>query len=225
MVTASTNRKPQSQKEYWERTQLTHRRNPAHPVIKSFALSKIRQIRKFVDLDETTRLLDVGAGNGFFSFYLDQICKVTATDLSETMISMNPVKKKMVMDAASLTFEDNSFDVVFACSLLHHVSEPADVIGEMKRVSSKTVILIEPNRTNPLVYLFCLCVREERAALKFSLSYVKELLLKSGLKVVKALSHGIIAPNKTPEFLLPIIRFFDVKIPFLGFDNIFICEK
>jgi len=202
MVSASTNRKPQSQKEYWERIQLTHRRNPAHPVIKSFALSKIRQIRRFVDLDETTRLLEVGAGNGFFSFYLDQICNVTATDLSKTMISMNPVKKKMVMDAASLTFEDNSFEV-----------------------SCKTVVLIEPNRTNPLVYLFCSAVKEERGALKFSLSYVKKLLLKSDLNVIKALSHGIIAPNKMPEFLLPIIRFFDVKIPFLGLDNIFICEK
>jgi len=50
------------QKTFWERDNLNKRRKPSHPVIRTFAESKITEIEKNSDL------LEVGAGNGFFLF-------------------------------------------------------------------------------------------------------------------------------------------------------------
>lgn len=40
----------------------------------------------------------------------------------------------LAMDAAAMTFQDGSFDCVFAHSLLEHLSEPGDVIRQVARV-------------------------------------------------------------------------------------------
>jgi hypothetical protein len=67
-------------------------------------------------------------------------------------------------------------------------------------------------------------VPEERAALKFSLGYLRELLEKNHLRVVEAFSHGFIVPNKTPTFLLPFLKPLDRRNPW-GMTNILIAEK
>lgn len=128
------------------------------------------------------------------------------------------------MNANDLKFEDNSFDVVFCNALLHHVESIAEVIQEMKRVSRKYVIILEPNRNNPLMFLFSLLVKEERKALKFSLSYLTNVISCNGLHVVASFSYGMIVPNKTPTFFLPLVKLFDFKQP-LGMTNFIIAEK
>ena len=215
------------QKDYWERTELYNRRKPTHPVIKSFVNSKIMEIKKYIAISKNTELLEVGAGNGFFSYYFDILCQVTATDFSEVMLKLNPVKNKFLMDATDLKFPDNSFDIVFESCMLHHLNnyDFDRVILEMKRVSKNHLVFVEPNRNNPLVYLFCLAVKEEWPALNFSLCYLRRKLLANGLKVVAAFSHGVITPNKMPNFLLPFVSCFDKRLPFCGMNNIFICDK
>ncbi len=101
------------QKTYWERDTLQARRPPSHPVIQAFATSRLNAIKKYTPLQKSSRVLEVGAGNGFFSYYLDQQCQLLATDYSETMIAMNPARQKRVMDASVLDFQENAFDVVF----------------------------------------------------------------------------------------------------------------
>lgn len=213
------------QKKYWERTDLDKRRRPQHPVIEAFATSRINAIKNRINLEPTQELLDVGAGNGYFSYYFEKIINTTAVDYSEKMINLNPIKNKMVMDAMSLKFPDNKFDVVFESCMLHHVENIDQIISEMKRVSKKYLIIIEPNRNNPLSFLFGLIKKEERKSLKFSLNYLKNKLKKNGIKIISAFSFGAIAPNKTPKIILPFIKKIDVKIPLVGLDNIIICEK
>jgi SAM-dependent methyltransferase len=117
-----------------------------------------------------------------------------------------------------------SFDVVFCHALLHHVEDPGRVLSEMRRVSRKYVVVMEPNRANPLMWLFSALVPEERAALNFSLGYLRDLLEKNRLKVVDAFSHGWIVPNKTPGFLLPLLKPLDIRQPW-GMTNILIAER
>jgi ubiquinone/menaquinone biosynthesis C-methylase UbiE len=140
------------------------------------------------------------------------------------MLQINPVKKTSLMDANDLKFEDNSFDVVFCHALLHHVEDIAKVMQEMKRVSRKYVIILEPNRNNPLMFLFASLVKEERKALKFSLSYLTDIVSRNDLRVVTSFSYGMIVPNKTPTFLLPLVKLFNFKQP-LGMTNFIIAEK
>jgi SAM-dependent methyltransferase len=117
-----------------------------------------------------------------------------------------------------------AFDVVFCHALLHHVEDPGRVLSEMRRVSRKYVVVMEPNRGNPLMWLFSALVREERAALKFSLSYLEDLLEKNQLKVVEAFSHGCMVPNKTPTLLLPLLKTLDFRQPW-GMTNILIATR
>jgi len=212
------------QKDYWEREELSTRRLPQHPVVKEYALSKIREITQHVKLNKDTRLLDVGCGNGFFTYYFDQISDARGVDFSQKMLDLNPVKKTRLMDAADMKLPDDSFDVVFCHALLHHVDDQEKVIREMARVSKKYVIILEPNRNNPLMFLFSAIVPQERAALKFSLGHLRAKVTRCGLTPIASFSHGMLVPNKTPQALLPLIRLINFRQP-LGMTNFVIAVK
>ena len=215
---------PSFQKDYWERKKLTKRRTPEHPVVAAYVLPKIKALSQYVSLTPQTSLLDIGCGNGFFTYHLNKICNVTGVDYSEKMLEMNPVKNKALMDAADLKFEDNSFDISFCRALLHHVEDANQVIQEMKRVTRKYVVILEPNRNNPLKFLFALLVKEEHEALRFSLKFMKDLVQRNNLKIIASFSFGMITPNKTPALLLPFLNLFNFKNPLL-MTNFIIAEK
>ncbi len=187
-------------------------------------MPKVDFIRKHISLNPQTRLLDLGCGNGFFSYYFSQTCEVTGVDFSQKMLAMNPIPQKLAMDAAHLSFQDFAFDVVFCHALLHHVEDMDAVLTEMRRVSRKYVVILEPNRNNPLMYLFSALVPEEHKALKFSMDYLKGKMAQNRLKVRAAGSHGMTVPNKTPTFLLPFVKLLDFQQPF-GMTNILITER
>jgi ubiquinone/menaquinone biosynthesis C-methylase UbiE len=211
------------QKSYWERAILSRRR-PDHPVIAAYVLPKIELIRKTVAMTSATRLLDVGCGNGFFTYYFDKFCDAYGIDASQAMLGMNPVKKILKMDADALAFGDGSFDVVFCHDLLHHVGRADRVVCEMKRVSRKYVVLLESNRNNPFLFLFAALVPEERGCLKSSLSYLTGLAQNQGLRVLESFSYGMVFPNKLPVFMIPLSRCFNFKQP-LGETNFVIAQK
>ena len=212
------------QKKYWERDQLHKRRRFDHPVVKEHVLSKIELLKEYININNDTSLLDVGCGNGFFSVYFDQICNVTAIDYSQKMLDLNPVKNKLQMDANHLEFDDNCFDIVFCQALLHHVEDIDNVIKEMRRVSKKHVVILEPNRNNPLMFLFSLLSKEERKALQFSNKYLRDKVKRNKLRIIDSFAYGMIVPNKVPTILLPVCRLFNFKQP-IGITNIIIAEK
>lgn len=213
------------QKIYWNNNR--ERRKPDHPVIKAFAEPKIRYINESITKTLRSKrlsLLDIGCGNGFFTYYLKKIYNTTALDFSIYMLKKNPCNKKICGSAVSLPFHDNSFDITFCSNLLHHLNNQENAISEMKRISRRYVILSEPNRNNPLMFLFGLLKKEERGTLKFSLEYMKKLTNNTGLKLISGTSMGMILPNKTPEIALPILRKLDSQFPY-AFYNISIAEK
>ncbi len=212
------------QKDYWERENLKKRRDPRHPVIYNYVVPRINLLRSCIDINKETKLLDVGCGNGFFTYYFDKICDTCGVDYSEMLIKANPVDKKIVMDANNLKFGDNSFDIVFANALLHHIDNIDKVLQEMRRVSKKYVIILDANRNHPPLFLFALLVKEERNILKFSLSYLKRKASENGLRVINSFSYGILFPNKTPTFLASLVKWTNFKQPW-GITNFIICEK
>ena len=117
-----------------------------------------------------------------------------------------------------------SFDISFCSNLLHHLGNHERAVMEMTRVSRKYVVLSEPNRNNPLMLLFGLLNKAERGTLKFSLTYMKKVTRSIGLKVISGTNMGLILPNKTPEFLLNLLRAADGEFR-LAFYNMLICEK
>ena len=91
---------------------------------------------------EKLDFLDLGCGTGRFSIPVATTLHhaVTAADISEAMISIAKQKpgaeavKWDIQAATSLTYPDETFDVVFTSHLLHHLPVPADVIAECYRV-------------------------------------------------------------------------------------------
>ena len=212
------------QKEFWERKSLRERRGPDHPAVRAFALPKIKELLKFIKSNKNISLLDVGCGNGFFTKPFSKIFSTKGVDFSEKMISMNPIKGCEVQDADDLREKESSFDIVFCSNLLHHLENPKKAVKGMRRVSRKYVVLSEPNRNNPLMFFFSILKKEERGALKFSLTYLENLCDSNNLKIIHSRTLGAVVPNKTPVWLVPVLRLFD-NIPFLGFYIFIISEK
>jgi ubiquinone/menaquinone biosynthesis C-methylase UbiE len=204
------------QKKFWEDKKRTKRRHPNHPVVKAFVLSKINFIRENINLLKNSTLLDVGCGNGFFTYHLAKFYDVTGLDFSKRMLKINPHRKLVHGDVENLPFDNNSFDVVFCSDLLHHLKTPEKAVKEMKRVAKKYIIISEPNRNNPLSFLFHLIKKGERKALKFTKRYLNKICRKLNLNPIKSFTSGFIYPNKTPniKILLSILKKLEFNQPF-----------
>jgi ubiquinone/menaquinone biosynthesis C-methylase UbiE len=88
------------------------------------------------------RLLDVGAGTGLLTVHIAPLVgHVTCTDIAPEMLEKAQMRLQgydhveyCVQDACALRFEDNSFDVVLCCNVLHQLSNPGAAVREFRRV-------------------------------------------------------------------------------------------
>ena len=93
-----------------------------------------------------TRLLDVGAGPGSITVdFAGVVGHVTATEIDENALSLSRALATSrgltnldfrVEDVHSLSFADDSFDVVHAHQVLQHVGDPVQALREMRRVTA-----------------------------------------------------------------------------------------
>lgn len=210
----------QSTLEYYSQSK---ERLYSHPVIQAFSLPKYQWIKEHLALDGKT-VLDVGSGNGYFAQHFEKDCQLTALDLSANQLQYNPASNKNVGSAYELPYADNSFDIVFTSNLLHHLEEPEKAVKEMQRVSKRYVVISEPNRNNPAIFLGALCIPHERRAAYSSKKFLSKIITNSQLKTVAhTFMGGFVMPNGTPEIMLPLAMA-KSKAPF-SFFQIFICEK
>ena len=120
------------------------------------------------------RVLEVGVGTGINAALYPSDCAVTGIDFSSSMLEKahDRIARKGVrnvrllqMDAQSMTFPDNSFDIVYAPYVISVVSDPVRVVNEMRRVcrpGGKIVILNHFRSRTPVV------ARVERAISPFT---------------------------------------------------------
>lgn len=201
----------------------SNERSYQHPVIQAFSAPKYQWIKQHLALDNKT-VLDVASGNGYFAQHFEKDCQLTALDLSSNQLQYNPASHKKVGSAYELPFADNSFDVVFTSNLLHHLENPAKAIGEMQRVSKRYVVISEPNRNNPMIFLGALCIPHERGAIYSSRKNLSAMIKQQGLRITHhTFLGGFVMPNGTPTFMLPLAMA-TTQAPF-SFFQIFICEK
>ncbi len=211
-------------KSYWERKERF--RHYKHPIVEFFSIQRINEIKKYVDFKEVSYVLDIGGGNGVSSFYYESLFKVKiiAIDRYESMLKFNPVNSKALSDARYLPFKDNSFDLVNIWEVLHHIDNPATVIREAYRVSKKYLVLFEPNRNNPLQFLFSIYDKEHRKVLRYNKKYIKKIVEDSGFSIISYEKVGSLFPNLTPLFIFKIIK----KIHFVnifGISHMIVAKK
>lgn len=210
----------QEQRQYWER-EHGHREYD-HPVVRYFARQRIGFLSNWLDLSKVQCALDVGCGNGFSSYYLkDFVPEIWGIDVSHYMLKRNPfIKTKRFIQASGfrLPFADNSFDMVYAWEALHHISNPALIVEEMRRVSRKYILLAEPNRNHPAQFLFALVDHEHRWVLRYNKRYLIKIAETAGVSVRRIESAGWLFPNVTPVWLMPVIKILPYRFP-LGISN------
>jgi len=220
-----------SQKQYWESEKILRRRTPQHPVIEAFAMPKVQRIVELTspqnpaEHNKNRTLLDVGCGNGYISYYLDQYFDVTCVDFSHSILTICPVEKRVQALATALPFRDNSFDIAFCSNLLHHLDDPVMALKEMARVSNRYVAVLEPNRSNLLMFLFSFMSRNDRALRRFSRKYITGLARNcDGFETIYLAATGSILPNMTPLSLLPVFKKIDM-LPCPRFFNLLVLRK
>ena len=202
------------QRSYWEST--GERRSPLHPVAEAFSRPKLEYARRHMpDLGVAT-VLDVGAGNGYFTWLLDAWGRAVAFDFARAMLRQHPARLRVQGDAVRLPFARGAVDVAFCGNLLHHLPDPTAAVVEMARVARRYVVLVEPSRSNPLMLAFGLLKREERGTVRMHRAELARLLEAAGLELVASTTMGAVLPNKTPLPLLPLARLLDGEGP-LGF--------
>jgi ubiquinone/menaquinone biosynthesis C-methylase UbiE len=136
---------------------------------------------------------------------------VTGLDISPAMLTLNPCNKLVCGSALELPFAEDSFDLVFCANLLHHLDDPGKALGEMVRVSRNCVVLIEPNRNNPILALFLAVVPRERRALKFTARYMTRLVSESLLRIDYYHASGFATTNRTPKIIVPLLRLLEKR--------------
>jgi len=95
----------------------------------------------------TDRVLDVGAGDCRLAVLLQKKigCTVVPVDVEDFNQTELPLT---LFDGKRLPFPDDSFDVVLLIFVLHHAEDVLPVLEEARRVSRKTVLVLEDVSSN-----------------------------------------------------------------------------
>jgi ubiquinone/menaquinone biosynthesis C-methylase UbiE len=101
---------------------------------------KMAEIRSYLELAD--RVLDVGAGNCILCQELGRHgYDVVPVDLENSSFVDGIVP--VVYDGTTLPFGDNSFDVALVITVLHHTINPNTLLGEVRRVAKRIIVIEE----------------------------------------------------------------------------------
>lgn len=102
------------------------------------------------ELKEGMKILDVGAGEGFFKFFFDtdysgkiewhgiEVWKERAEFCRHIGYKIDEVN----LEGGKLPYKDETFDLVLASHVIEHIPNPSEVIKEMGRVLKKDGVLL-----------------------------------------------------------------------------------
>jgi phosphatidylethanolamine/phosphatidyl-N-methylethanolamine N-methyltransferase len=153
------------------------------------------------------RILEVGVGTGINISLYPTDCHITGIDLSTPMLDKARERvsreglanvRLLEMDAAKLTFADESFDIVYAPYLVSVVPDPVQVVREMRRVcrpGGKIIILNHFRSANAILS------RMERALSPFTV----HIGFKSDLDLPGFLAQAELQPISIEKVNVPKI--------------------
>lgn len=104
---------------------------------KSCLVSVIKDFVRSCVINVSEPVLVLGGGR-------EDLDMLSACGFSQITLS-NLDEAGVALDAENIALPDSSYPLVFAHAVLHHCRSPQKALGEMSRVSEKTVLLLEPN--------------------------------------------------------------------------------
>lgn len=99
----------------------------------------VRRLVHEIAPDRSSRILEVGCSGGVLlqQLLVEGYDNVHGVDISESAIRTaraRGLRNVRTMDAAGLTFPDNSFELVIASDVLEHIENPAQALNDWRRV-------------------------------------------------------------------------------------------
>lgn len=96
-------------------------------------------------INKGEKILDFGCGDLALAFLISK--KIRGIHIVG-MDVVRPINKPsrvqfILYNGNKLPFNDNSFDLIYAYHVLHHIKKPYEALAECLRVSAKRVILVE----------------------------------------------------------------------------------
>jgi SAM-dependent methyltransferase len=212
----------QSQKEFW--SENTNLRAYDHPVVEAFARQRVDFIRGLLGAP-IQACLEVGCGDGFGMYYMQEFGQVFGCDISRPMLRRNPLRQSVAeADIYRLPYADKSFDLVYCWEVMHHVKDMQSAIREMMRLSRRYILMYEPNAFNPLQVGFGLIAPSELGTLRFHPWFMRNHFRRAGLTNIRTFSVGAFTPNRTPLWLYKTLAALPYRIPLFGISNLALAQ-
>ncbi len=184
------------------------------------SINKKKSVKKYFEgvigshLSSNYKVLDLGCGSGGFTLASAGFCKeIIGVDISEKFVEegQETIKRLNVGNASimliknnKLPFEDSSFDAVIMVDVLHHLDDIHQVIEETLRTlkTGGKIIIFEPNKYNPLLYLMCMFDKNERGLLRLGSISKYRALLNRQTSIESIFYNGLLIGPQNRMFLL-----------------------
>lgn len=165
-----------------------------NPIFQFWMKGFQRQVFKELELNENTKLLDVGCGTGQFLSKLNELkgpAKLYGIDISEEMLKkakqrLGSAAELKIADVHVLPFKENYFDYVISTEAFHHYGSQLSALKEMKRVAKpgRRIIISDINFFFKLIHQ--LFEKLEPGCVKVnSKKEMRKLFAEAGLTVIK----------------------------------------
>jgi SAM-dependent methyltransferase len=92
-------------------------------------------------LPKSARVLDVGCGDGLLAQALLERRQDLRIEGVDVLVRAGTPIKVREFDGRQLPFPDGDFDVAMAIDVFHHAADPAALMGEMKRVAGRSLVI------------------------------------------------------------------------------------
>ena len=105
-------------------------------------------------IQKGSKILDLGCGSGIIGETFGDFfqAKVIGVDIKDNRIYPLPFK---IINGKSLSFPENSFDIVLINYVLHHSGDPILLLKEAKRVAKDKIIVYEDLPEGLLSRIIC----------------------------------------------------------------------
>jgi ubiquinone/menaquinone biosynthesis C-methylase UbiE len=122
-----------------------------NPFVRTLVRRYQQTLQHFARLLPVKSVLEVGSGEGYILTYIREVradLYLVGSDIAFEIVQearlREPTAAWCVAMGEFLPFADYSFDLVIACEVLEHVTEPRYVLQEMRRLSKGFCIITVP---------------------------------------------------------------------------------
>jgi len=183
-------------------------------------------------IKKTDNVLDFGCGPGSFLCAIASFCgEITGVDISKGFAeSSSKTIDELKLDNAkaihiepdTLPFDNECFDVIIMVDIIHHLENIDKSLTEAFRVlrPGGKVLILEPNKLNPLIALVHVFDRNEWGLLKTGTPGIYKKILHKFISINEISFNGIVIGPQSKLFrLLSDIMNSKLMKPIIGWLN------